>query len=84
MVVQHRRLLLVTNLGPLDPYVGSFGEHVVGASMLGPFQRGLPAPFVTVTRFRDTITVAVCASDDVDERGVAALADDWRGALEAT
>jgi len=53
------RGLLVTNIGPLDPYLAPWGDQVKSASVVGPFLRGLRTPIVTATSFRERLTLHV-------------------------
>ena len=53
------RGLIVTNIGPLDPYLDTFGDRAVAASLIGPFLPGILVPIITATSFRDRLTLQV-------------------------
>jgi len=53
------RGLIVTNIGPLDPYLDTFGDRATAASLVGPFMPGVCIPLVTATSFRDRLTLQV-------------------------
>ncbi len=57
------RGLLVTNIGALDSYLDSFGDHVVDATVFGPFLPGFNMPLVTATGFRDRLILNVNGYD---------------------
>ena len=50
---------LVTNFGPIDPYLEPFGDGVLRAEMLGPWLIGLRVPIIVATGFRDRLTVGI-------------------------
>jgi NRPS condensation-like uncharacterized protein len=51
------RGLLVTNIGPLDPWLAPLGEQVRDATFVGPSVRPMPIPVLTATGFRDGLTI---------------------------
>ena len=57
------RGLLVTNLGPIDQFLEPWGEQVESASLIGPFVTGLKIPVVTVTGFRERLTIQLNGCD---------------------
>ena len=61
------RGLVVTNIGPLDAYLATFGERAVGASVIGPFIRNIRIPLITATGFRDRVTLQINAYDHLAE-----------------
>ncbi len=75
------RGLLVTNIGPLDPYLEPFGEGARGAFVIGPFLHGAGAPVLTATSFRGRLSLLVNGFEG-HEQGVDALAASLRRALE--
>jgi hypothetical protein len=78
---QSRRMGVFTNIGSMDKYLEPFGEDAESACMAGVFQRGMSAPVVMATGFRESVTVSVCAADDFSPESVAGLAQDWQDAV---
>jgi len=60
-----KRGLVVTNVGPMDPYLAPMGDMVKSAKMIGPFARNLAVPTLTATSFRGRMTVAFNGYDDM-------------------
>jgi NRPS condensation-like uncharacterized protein len=51
------RGLVVTNIGPLDPWLAPFGELVRDATFVGPSVRPVPVPILTATSFGDSLAI---------------------------
>lgn len=75
-------LVPVTNIGSLDYCVRGLGDSLRDITMVGPFQNGYPAPMTMATGFRGTLTVNVCAADNIEPEAVEELAREWEEALE--
>jgi len=60
------RGLLVTNLGPMDEWLAPFGDHVLRAWVSGPSMSISPLTLVTVTGFRDRLTLSVSGFEEME------------------
>ena len=69
------RGLIVTNIGPLDPYLDTFGDRATAASLVGPFLPGILVPIITATSFRDRLTLQVNGFEGPPSHQLALVAD---------
>lgn len=75
------RGLLVTNIGPLDPYLEAFGARATTAFVIGPFLHGSGSPVITATAFRDRLWLLI-NSFETHEPEIDALSTALRKALD--
>ncbi len=74
------RSLSVTNIGPLDHWFADLGEAVTHAQVIGPALSLSPTPLLTVTSFRDVLTINVNGFED-DAPLLDAVAEGIRAAI---
>ncbi len=72
------RGLLVTNIGPLDPYLAPLGARVKAACLIGPWVPGFAVPILTATSFRGTLTVGIHGFDGPAQTQVDAIEGELR------
>ncbi len=79
---QTRRLLVMTNVGVMDPYLEPFGEWVVDAWMVPPKVRRMPVPISLATSFRGRLAVCVGGGRELTLAPVEAVAGRWQRAFD--
>jgi NRPS condensation-like uncharacterized protein len=79
---QTRRLLVMTNVGVMDPYLEPFGDWVMDAWMVPPKVRKMRVPISLATSFRGRLAVCVGGERELTLEPVEAVAQRWQRAFE--